>query len=307
MLVRARVEPAGRVILASANWPQHVSNPGLEGVVPFRFSCHRCGHCCSGGAGYVWLEEGEAERMAQRLGVSLAAFEQEHVRVVPHPETGALRQSLREDSSWDSGGRCRLLRGVNECSVYEDRPQHCRQFPFWDSVLENKESFGRARDVCPGITEEPLPESRERAFEELAKLYREVDALVEKASPVCIMRGVCCRFEEAEHQLYATTLETDYAAHCHPEAPAPEAPGRCAYHVAGKCTAREGRPLGCRTYFCDSRTQSVLEEGHEHFLRRIREIGAEHNYPVAYANFPASLLERIKVGDSPNEEAPGAR
>lgn len=243
--------------------------------------------------------------MAQRLGLSDAAFEQEHVRVVPDPKTGVLRRSLREESTADSGGRCRLLRGVNECSVYEDRPQHCRQFPFWDRVLKDKKAFGRARDVCPGITEEPSSESRARAFEALAKLYEEVDALVEKASPVCIMRGVCCRFEEAEHQLYATTLETDYAAHCHPEAPVPEAPGRCAYHVAGKCTAREGRPLGCRTYFCDSRTQSALEEGHEHFLKRIREIGAEHGYPVAYGNFPAALLERIQVVRPLDEDEQG--
>ena len=40
--------------------------------------------------------------------------------------------------------------------------------------------------------------------------------------PVCIVRGVCCRFEEAGHELYATALEADYARDRHPEAPAPE-------------------------------------------------------------------------------------
>jgi len=279
-----------------------MSNPGLQGVVPFRFACHRCGHCCSGGAGYVWLEDGEIERLASRLGMSPAAFEREHVRVVPDPKSGALRKSLREEQTHDAGGRCRLLHGTNECSVYEDRPQHCRQFPYWEAVLEDKAAFEQARDVCPGITAEPTAESREGAFAALRELYEEVDAFVAKASPVCIMRGVCCRFEDAGHELYATALETDYAAHCHPAAPTPEAEGRCAYHVAGKCTAREGRPLGCRTYFCDTRTDSVLEEAHEFFLKGIRKIGAEYDYPVPYARFPASLLERIQVDIAPDSE-----
>ncbi len=221
------------------------------------------------------------------------AFESEHVRVVPDPETGELRQSLREESTADSGGRCRLLIGANECSVYEDRPKHCQQFPFWDRVLENKDSFERAREVCPGITVQPSKEARESAFAALEELYEEVDAFVVKSASVCIARGVCCRFEDAGHDLYATTLETDYAAHRHPTAPEPEAPGRCAYHVEGKCTAREGRPLGCRTYFCDTRTTSVMEEAHEHFLKRIRAIGEEFGYPVAYGNFPAALLQRL--------------
>jgi hypothetical protein len=62
--------------------------------------------------------------------------------------------------------------------------------------------------------------------------------------------------------------------------------------VAGRCTAREGRPLGCRTYFCDRRTTSVLQEAHEHFLARIRRIEAETGYPHGYGEFPAQLASR---------------
>ena len=66
----------------------------------------------------------------------------------------------------------------------------------------------------------------------------------------------------------------------------------CPYHVAGRCTAREGRPLACRTYFCDTRTESVLSEAHEHFLRRLRAIEREHAYPASYAEFPRLLAAR---------------
>ena len=55
-------------------------DPGREGVVPFEFSCHRCGHCCTGGEGYVWLAEGEAESMAAALDMTAEAFRERHVR-----------------------------------------------------------------------------------------------------------------------------------------------------------------------------------------------------------------------------------
>ena len=102
------------------------SDPGLEGVVPFRFSCHRCGHCCTGGEGYVWLEEGEVESMAAALEMSQEAFRQRHVRTVPDPrEPGAVREALRERHEGE-GGRCTLLEGNNHCSVYSARPRHCQ-------------------------------------------------------------------------------------------------------------------------------------------------------------------------------------
>lgn len=271
---------------------------GLAGVVPFRFRCHRCGNCCSVPEGYAWLAEGEPARLARRLGLGEATFLALHVREVPDPETGRLRRALRERAA-GQGSSCTLLEGTNQCTVYEDRPAHCRDFPYWPSVLRSEAGFERAREVCPGITVQPSEEVRARAFAALEALYREVDAFVARARPVCIQRGVCCRFEEAGHELFATALEADYAAERHPEASEPEAPGRCPYHVAGKCTAREGRPMGCRTYFCDRRTDSVLAEAHEHFLALLRGVERESGYPAAYARFPELLAAR-GIGASPD-------
>lgn len=275
--------------------PSTERDPGLDGIVPFSFSCHRCGHCCTAGDGYVWLEPGEDEALARALGMEIEEFRRTHVRTVPDPVYGELRSSLVEE-----GGRCSLLQGSNHCSVYEARPDHCSRFPYWSRVLETREGFERARTVCPGIAVEVDPQVAERAFKRLEALYREVDGAVERSSAVCIGRGVCCRFEEAGHELYATALEADYAAARHPDPPAPEAEGRCPYHVAGRCTAREGRPLGCRTYFCDTRTTEALERTHEHFLAELRRITAEEGYPVAYGRFPALLEARLPgVGGKP--------
>lgn len=265
---------------------------GAAAVVPFRFACHRCGHCCSGGAGYVWVEEDELPRLAAAKGMTADEFVRAYVRRVRDPRDGRSRLSLREREDGGAGGACALLEGTNRCSVYDARPAHCSDFPYWPSVLTDADAFERARAVCPGIAVAADATTRAEAFRRLEALYAEVDAFVGRANPVCIVRGVCCRFEEAGHELFATALESDYAAHRHPDAPPPEAEGRCPYHVRGLCTAREGRPLGCRTYFCDANTESVLQEAHEHFLRGIRRIERETGYPVAYGRFPALLAAR---------------
>jgi Fe-S-cluster containining protein len=274
------------------------TDPGLDGVVPFRFACHRCGHCCSGGQGHVWLEPGEVEAMAAARSTAVDTFRARHVRTVRDPATGVLRESLREADEGSGSGRCSLLEGTNTCSVYTARPAHCRTFPYWPGVLADEAAFERARSTCPGIAVEVDQATRARAFAALEALYGEVDAFVARSRAVCIVRGVCCRFEEAGHELFATALEADYAAARRPDAPPPEAPGRCPYHVAGRCTAREARPLGCRTYFCDANTTSVLAEAHEHFLARIRALERELGYPAAYGRFPA-LLDARGVGRAP--------
>ncbi|MBL4771334.1 MAG: YkgJ family cysteine cluster protein [Planctomycetes bacterium] len=269
------------------------SQDSLLGVVPFRFQCQRSGRCCRVGAGYVWLEPDELAPLALASGMELEAFVRECVRQVPDPRSGETRLALREGAGLQAD-RCRMLEGHNECTVYEQRPAHCRDFPFWKSVLEEGEGFERAREVCPGIRVEPKPEDREKAFEQLAALYEDLQKEIDAIGPACAMSGLCCRFEEADHELYAGGLETDYAVHCHPDAPEPEAPGRCHYHVKGMCTARKGRPLACRTYFCDESKEDACVDVHEVFLKRLREIEDTCGFERTYARFPELLKGYLK-------------
>lgn len=270
------------------------AQPGLDGVVPFRFRCQRSGRCCTGGSGHVWVEPDEVAALAAETGRAPEDFARDALREVVDPRTGAARLSLKErpDAAGGESGACALLEGRNECTVYDARPRHCRSFPYWPSVLEEPEAFEAARATCPGIAPLPEPAAQERAFAALEALYAELDAEVASHAPRCELSGRCCRFEEADHVLYATALETDYAVRRHPEAHPPEAEGRCPYHVRGLCTAREGRPLGCRTYFCDERTEDALLDVHERYLGRVRAIEREHGYPAAYAPFPAQLAAR---------------
>ncbi len=268
--------------------------PGLTGVVPFRFQCQRSGRCCTGGTGFVWVEEDELEGLARAAGQAPEAFASGHLRRVNDPATGRQRLSLREGPghAGGSGDACSLLEGHNHCSVYEARPRHCRSFPFWDGVLTDPEAFERARSTCPGIAPEVDPERAARAFEALEALYAELEDELAVLAPRCELSGVCCRFEEVGHTLFATALEADHAVRLQPQAPPPAAEGRCPYHVGGLCTAREGRPLGCRTYFCDEPKREALEALHERTLARVRAIEREAGYPARYAPFPEQLAER---------------
>lgn len=269
------------------------SEDPLQGVAPFRFQCLRSGRCCRVGAGYVWLGEHELPAIAQAAGMELEAFVRVCVRQVPDPKSGEPRLALREGTGLQAD-RCRLLEGTNECTVYEHRPAHCREFPFWKSVLQDKEGFERARQVCPGIRVEPSPEDRRQAFAKLEALYEELKMKIDNIDPACAMSGLCCRFEEADHELYAGALETDYAVQNHPDPPTPEAAGRCPYHVGGRCTARKGRPLACRTYFCDEAKEDACVDLHEDFLKRLRGIESDHGFERTYARFPELLKGYLK-------------
>ena len=41
-----------------------------------RFKCTQCGNCCTGGPGYVWFDDDEAQAMADQLGIEKREFYQ---------------------------------------------------------------------------------------------------------------------------------------------------------------------------------------------------------------------------------------
>ncbi len=237
------------------------SDPGLAGVVPFRFACTRCGHCCSGGAGHVWVEEHEIEALAKVLGMSPARFAERHLR------RAGERLSLRESAN--EGGRCALLVGTNTCSVYAARPGHCRRFPYWESVLGDPAAFEAARATCPGIAVVVSDELRERAASGLRALYAEL-------GPRAHSQSACC-LETDPEALFATGMEADHALAARAE-PDPDAPG---------CRLGAGRPLACRA----ARAGLAPEESEE-LHARLRALERSLGYPASYARLKDLLRSR---------------
>ncbi|WP_096894121.1 YkgJ family cysteine cluster protein [Candidatus Scalindua japonica] len=104
-----------------------------------RFECQRCGSCCRGEPGVVWMTKREAKNISVSLGISTDLFAKNYLRLING------RISLLEHSNGD----CVMY--DNGCSIYETRPRQCRTFPFWSSNLKNKTEWKEQKKTCPGI------------------------------------------------------------------------------------------------------------------------------------------------------------
>ena len=119
-----------------------------------RFECTGCRYCCSCEPGYVFLSRKDAMRLAEATGLSLDAFIEVYCRKI---DMGVFKLiSLKEKENFD----CIFLSETG-CSVYDARPEQCRTYPFWASVMEDRESWDNEASSCPGIGKGRLYSKRE--------------------------------------------------------------------------------------------------------------------------------------------------
>src|SRR5436305_33396 len=104
------------------------------------FECTRCGACCTGAPGFVWVTPEEIARLAESLGESVEQFGRTYLRRVGH------RYSLIEKP----GGDCVFWSHEAGCTVYPARPTQCQTWPFWPDNLESPSDWERTTSVCPG-------------------------------------------------------------------------------------------------------------------------------------------------------------
>jgi Fe-S-cluster containining protein len=105
-----------------------------------RFRCTRCGNCCTGAPGYVWVNDDEIEAIADHRGEPAAQTEGLYTRRLGR------RVSLREKGNGD----CVFFDRASGCTVYPARPRQCRTWPFWESNVVTPETWAKTCDVCPG-------------------------------------------------------------------------------------------------------------------------------------------------------------
>jgi Fe-S-cluster containining protein len=122
-------------------------------------------------------------------------------------------------------------------------------------------------------------ELRRQALE----IYRDTDAAVAAAGPVCVASGRCCRFKEYGHVLYLSNLEAEILLSSAPAYQQPVAPEFCPFQSGNLCTARADRPLGCRIYYCDPNYQETSSHITETMLRRLKKLAQEHAWDWEYA------------------------
>jgi Fe-S-cluster containining protein len=133
-------------------------------------------------------------------------------------------------------------------------------------------------------------------YAELSELYARLDAAVARLAPVCRISGRCCRFREYGHTLFLSALELEYLLSEASEPVRPLDGGEtCPWQDAdGRCTARQGRPMGCRVYFCDPAYQDAAPELSEHFISRLKRLAEHHGLPWSYAPLHRHLHERAE-------------
>ena len=105
-----------------------------------RFQCTRCGNCCTGAPGYVWVNEEEVEALARFRGETVEEVTALYTRTVDS------RRSLREKANGD----CVFFDRREGCTVYPARPRQCRTWPFWESNVDTPQAWERTCEVCPG-------------------------------------------------------------------------------------------------------------------------------------------------------------
>lgn len=116
-----------------------------------RFRCTRCGNCCTGAPGFVWVTEDEVEAIAQHRGETAAETQALFTRLVGR------RRSLKERDNGD----CVFYDRAQGCTIYPVRPRQCRTWPFWESNVVTKETWQRTCEVCPGAGQGELISAEE--------------------------------------------------------------------------------------------------------------------------------------------------
>lgn len=289
-----------------------------------RFRCTACGECCTGEPGYVYVTSSDVARMAKHKGMTPDAFARLYVRRVGD------RLSLKEKANGD----CAMLEG-RKCSVYSVKPTPCSTFPFWPEVLDSRKTWDETAKRCPGMNvgdayeraevdalksgvsapllekqaaasragagPAPVPEATwEAAFRDLDAVYADLDAELPRHKFLCQASGDCCDFDAFGHRLYATTLEAEYFLRNSPSQRANEDPRHCpAWGSDRLCTARKGRMLGCRTFFCAGGQGADPSAIYERYYRRVKDVHERHGIPFRYADVTAWATERRPAAPPP--------
>lgn len=104
------------------------------------FTCTRCGKCCTGAPGYVWVNDDDLAAIAAFLNQPVEEVRRLHTRVAHRGLT------LREKTNGD----CIFWDRQQGCTIYSVRPPQCRTWPFWESNVATPEDWEATKAVCPG-------------------------------------------------------------------------------------------------------------------------------------------------------------
>jgi len=104
-----------------------------------QFECTKCGDCCRGEPGYVWVSKDEINSISLYLNMTTIEFANKFLRNVDDI------YSLIEKSNGD------CIFYDNGCTIYNQRPLQCKTFPFWNGHLISKDIWDEISKSCSGM------------------------------------------------------------------------------------------------------------------------------------------------------------
>jgi len=122
----------------------NLSNEELDAVVQEttdevwkQIDCLKCANCCR--TLQIVVDDKDIQRLAQRLKMTTQQFAKQYV------ETDQYQTQYLKSTP------CSFLGEDNRCSVYEDRPQACRDFPYLHAEGFRQRTFMMIDNtaVCP--------------------------------------------------------------------------------------------------------------------------------------------------------------
>lgn len=103
------------------------------------FGCQRCGTCCTGAPGTIYVGSDEIGPIADQLNISNGQCITKYL--FPYKDSFSIRE--------DAQGRCLFFE--DECAIYSVRPFQCRSFPFWFDNVRSELRWAKIQRQCPGI------------------------------------------------------------------------------------------------------------------------------------------------------------
>ncbi len=106
------------------------------------FECKMCGECCWGRG--ISVSEKEIKRMAEFLGIKEELFKTQYCVINKNGYELKTKES----------GYCIFLKKSKKgriCAVHPVKPDLCKKWPFFKSIVSDEEEWRNAMDACPGI------------------------------------------------------------------------------------------------------------------------------------------------------------
>jgi len=106
------------------------------------FECQRCGNCCSGYPGHVWVNDEEITSISRYLKIDETDFRKRYTLNIDG-QGACLTERENND--------CMFFNRSHGCVVYEHRPRQCQTWPFWKSNVATDQTWTNTIKICPGI------------------------------------------------------------------------------------------------------------------------------------------------------------